>query len=445
MSSIPIFPQDQPDPPTNDHTKFDILLGKEKSVFNHSGNKRFRMVVNYNVHKYVEASTKTAKTKLVRKINEDMKKSGFRFLKKKKDDEESLDVWYEIEDSNAREKLSHALRDRVRELRKPERRRGRSHEEVSPMIFSMPSALRMQLDILQGSITTSSPSTHMLTYSSLLSNRVTQKQSLTYVPESTYAHSNRKFSSETLENAKRRSSLLNILGPMPQKTESDPSLRLAAKPRNSQMGVNATPRKLPRSLSISCQGKDTTKQSRRSSLESLFSGMSNDVAGAKSKFHGCQEGMFGSVPDSRRHSDIPVKYISTSYLSENLNQTGGVRQPAKSNRRLSMARSFAQDEDMFCSAKFGRRLSMLSLSFEDFSQSCFDHEHEQSATPDRRMSMVSLSLEGLSDKIDDEEELTKKNRRLSTLSSFSSFASSLEMLDSSKPGRRFSMLSSNYG
>jgi len=114
MSSIPDFHEDEP---TKKEALY-ILLGKGSSIYNHSGNKRFRAIINNNVHKYRDASLRKQKTELVTKVFGDMKTSGFRFLKKDGDG-----VWRMIYDSNAREKLSHALRDRLREIRKSTRRR----------------------------------------------------------------------------------------------------------------------------------------------------------------------------------------------------------------------------------------------------------------------------------------------------------------------------------
>lgn len=103
-------------------TSFDILLGKEKAIFNHSGNRKFRAIINSNLEKYIAAPTKSSKTKLIRQVHADMLKSGYRFLRKN----EAAGTWNEIESHEAREKVSHALRDRVREQQKPTRRRKKS-------------------------------------------------------------------------------------------------------------------------------------------------------------------------------------------------------------------------------------------------------------------------------------------------------------------------------
>ena len=109
-------------------TSFDIQLGKEKAIFNHSGNRRFRNIINSNLDKYIAAPTKSSKSKLIRQVHADMQKSGYRFLRKNS----TTGIWYEIEKHNAREKVSHALRDRVREQQKPTKRRRKNSVSDTP-------------------------------------------------------------------------------------------------------------------------------------------------------------------------------------------------------------------------------------------------------------------------------------------------------------------------
>jgi hypothetical protein len=112
----------------NEPTSFDILLGKEKAIFNHSGNRSFRQLINQNLDKYIEAPTKSSKSKLIRQVHADMQKSGYHFLRRN----EATGVWLEIEKHEACEKVSHALRDRVREQQKPTKRKRKSPICSSP-------------------------------------------------------------------------------------------------------------------------------------------------------------------------------------------------------------------------------------------------------------------------------------------------------------------------
>mmetsp|Transcript_26071 Transcript_26071/g.39459 ORF Transcript_26071/g.39459 Transcript_26071/m.39459 type:complete len:371 (-) Transcript_26071:310-1422(-) len=141
FKSIPVFRQDEHDC-LEGHSPFEILLGKEKAIFNHAGNKRFRAIINHNVDLYINANSKSGKSKLVRMIYADMKKAGFRVRKR------ADNFWCDIKDVDAREKLSHALRDRVREIRRSANRQKESSEGVFPMIISMAKVLNENQKLL---------------------------------------------------------------------------------------------------------------------------------------------------------------------------------------------------------------------------------------------------------------------------------------------------------
>lgn len=141
FNAIPCFCQDENDC-LEGHSPFEILLGKEKAVFNHAGNKRFRAIINHNVDKYMNALSKPDKSNLVCSVYNAMKKAGYRVRKR------AGNSWFDIEDHDAREKLSHALRDRVREKRKPAYRRKQASEGVFPMIISMGKALSENQELL---------------------------------------------------------------------------------------------------------------------------------------------------------------------------------------------------------------------------------------------------------------------------------------------------------
>jgi hypothetical protein len=118
----------QQHPFVNEPTSFDILLGKEKAIFNHSGNRRFRVIINSNLDTYIAAPTKHSKSKLICQVHADMQKSGYRFLRRN----DATGICYEIEKHEAREKVSHALRDRVREQQKPTKRPRSCADPPSP-------------------------------------------------------------------------------------------------------------------------------------------------------------------------------------------------------------------------------------------------------------------------------------------------------------------------
>jgi hypothetical protein len=117
-------------------SSFDILLGKEKVIFNHIGNRNFRSIINANLDKYIAAPTKSSKSKLIRQIHAEMTESGYRFLRRN----ELLVSWEQIEQHEAREKVSHALRDRVRELQKPTLKRRTKDSANSKLTLNVSSS-----------------------------------------------------------------------------------------------------------------------------------------------------------------------------------------------------------------------------------------------------------------------------------------------------------------
>jgi hypothetical protein len=85
----------------------DILLGRGKAAFQHEGNSRLRLVIIQTLGRFTTSKSRIEKTNMVRSIVKDIIDRGGRFLKKdpKKPD------WYLAGFKDAREKVSHALRD----------------------------------------------------------------------------------------------------------------------------------------------------------------------------------------------------------------------------------------------------------------------------------------------------------------------------------------------
>jgi len=129
----------------------DVLLGKEKEIYNHSGNQRFRKLINSNIHHYMEITSKTMKSHYIDQVYAELKKLGFRFHKRRNessissysdgrnddngrnDDKEIL--WHEINNKEARLKVSHALRDGVREVRRTKERRAQRRKQKQKQLL----------------------------------------------------------------------------------------------------------------------------------------------------------------------------------------------------------------------------------------------------------------------------------------------------------------------
>ncbi|GAX20264.1 hypothetical protein FisN_6Hh215 [Fistulifera solaris] len=87
----------------------DVLCGKDKNMKNHPGNKAFSSMIDTMVTRYQGASSKQEKMNITREIVLEMKRQyNTRFLKKSMVD--GKEVWSEIPDEKARDKVSHAIR-----------------------------------------------------------------------------------------------------------------------------------------------------------------------------------------------------------------------------------------------------------------------------------------------------------------------------------------------
>lgn len=89
-------------------TSVDILCGKSKKCFNHSGNRRFRFLVSFNLDRYKEAKSRKEKSSVVASVLRQIRNAGGRFLVLNADEKVVL-----ASEKVAKEKISHALRDKT--------------------------------------------------------------------------------------------------------------------------------------------------------------------------------------------------------------------------------------------------------------------------------------------------------------------------------------------
>jgi hypothetical protein len=88
--------------------QFDILCGRCKDAFNHSGNRRFRAILRKSLPQYETLHSRTKISALISDITSVlMNELGVRFLKQQQQDK----VWIELDEKEARKKVGHALRD----------------------------------------------------------------------------------------------------------------------------------------------------------------------------------------------------------------------------------------------------------------------------------------------------------------------------------------------
>jgi len=92
----------------DDIQPYDILCGRDKATFNNIGNRRFRVSISLNIPRYDAAKTKAQKAQVIKYIcNVLQTEVKVRFLKKDKNGE----AYIELDASEARKKVGHALRD----------------------------------------------------------------------------------------------------------------------------------------------------------------------------------------------------------------------------------------------------------------------------------------------------------------------------------------------
>lgn len=91
----------------------DVLSGRGGGTNVHPGNRNFRDLINLHRRDYLQAK-KNDKPSISRAIVKVVRDSGGRFLKK----DEKANLWFEIGDTQAREKTSQALRQRAPEMRR---------------------------------------------------------------------------------------------------------------------------------------------------------------------------------------------------------------------------------------------------------------------------------------------------------------------------------------
>lgn len=116
---------------------YDILCGRFKNAFNHVGNRRFRVTINLNLQRYIQAEKKQEKTTLIIELVRILKQDvGVRFLKKKGPG------YIELSEKQAREKVGHALRDMAvaqqQSTMKELQERRKRLKELEPLKFCDP-------------------------------------------------------------------------------------------------------------------------------------------------------------------------------------------------------------------------------------------------------------------------------------------------------------------
>jgi hypothetical protein len=91
----------------------DVMLGRGRAFLHHPGNRRLNAVVKMNMQRYLKATNRNEKTWITEEIVQIIQKCGSppgRFLRYKP----KAGGWYEVDDEEARVKVSHTVRYRRR-------------------------------------------------------------------------------------------------------------------------------------------------------------------------------------------------------------------------------------------------------------------------------------------------------------------------------------------
>lgn len=98
-------------------SKFDVLCGQSRICANHTGNRRFQVVLDIYAPRYNAATSKQEKMTLTKEIVGCIAAANGRFLKYKDG------LWVEISNVTARDKVSHALRTKVQSWKRQQEER----------------------------------------------------------------------------------------------------------------------------------------------------------------------------------------------------------------------------------------------------------------------------------------------------------------------------------
>jgi hypothetical protein len=104
-------------------TNADVLCGRDREAHGNVGNRKFRVMISWYRNKYQNAKSRDEKTRVTNEIVASIRACGGRFLKK----DENTNIWHDVSDEYAHEKVSHALRS----AKDPEKKCQRKKQKVT--------------------------------------------------------------------------------------------------------------------------------------------------------------------------------------------------------------------------------------------------------------------------------------------------------------------------
>lgn len=86
-------------------TDADIICGRGRGIWSHPGNLKFKYLIESNLHAYSQTVRRKEKSVIINHVLDTTILMGARFVKKEQN------VWYAVDEKEAREKTAHAMRD----------------------------------------------------------------------------------------------------------------------------------------------------------------------------------------------------------------------------------------------------------------------------------------------------------------------------------------------
>lgn len=110
---------------------FDVLCGRDKESYNNVGNRRFRLLINVNLPKYLKCKTRSDRSRMILQLTYELQNScaQFRFLKRVKGNTDCYTLSV-LDHKQSREKIAHALRDAASQHRSMEKKQTVERKEV---------------------------------------------------------------------------------------------------------------------------------------------------------------------------------------------------------------------------------------------------------------------------------------------------------------------------
>jgi len=107
---------------------FDVLCGRDKESYNNIGNRRFRIMININLPKYMKCKTRPDRSKMILRLTNELREpcGKFRFLKRTKmtdDNGTDCSTLVVFDRHQSREKIAHALRDAAAQQKSMKKKR----------------------------------------------------------------------------------------------------------------------------------------------------------------------------------------------------------------------------------------------------------------------------------------------------------------------------------